>query len=236
MNDERKTVVVVAVGVAAMMALLFAGHLDWGIPKTVRTLLWLVIPVGGAALLAGRDVLAELGLLHFNGRGVAVALVGSLAMAAGLALGGEPTFDAGALWRGALRPGFSEELAFRGFFFGLLFYRAKWAFLPALLLSGAVFGGSHLPGAILGGHLDQAWGAVLVTGAGGCWFAWLYARWGRSLWVPTAAHAAMNFWWVLFTAGPTAAGGGAGATWGRVAAIALVTIATIRMTPDEISR
>jgi hypothetical protein len=37
---------------------------------------------------------------------------------------------------------------------------------------------------------------------------------------------------VLYRAGPTAAGGGPFATWGRVAAIAAITIVTARRTPS----
>ncbi len=45
----------------------------------------------------------------------------------------------------------------------------------------------------------------------------------------------MNFWWVLFQAGPTAAGGSSGAMWGRVATIVAVSVATSKMTekPDS---
>lgn len=46
--------------------------------------------------------------------------------------------------------------------------------------------------------------------------------------------AGVNLGWVIYTAGPTAAGGGPGATWGRVAAIVIITVATGKMTSDEL--
>ncbi len=224
-------VAVVLAGVGAVLAVLFAGHAGASLPGPVRQAAWVVAPLLGAVFLFRGRALHELGLATFDGRGVAVAVGGSLAMLAGLALGGgEADFDVAALWEGAWRPGLFEELVFRGFAFGLLFWRAGWSFPVAMLSTAALFGACHLPGAIVAGTVNEAWGAVLVTGAGGAWFAWLYARWNRSLWVPIAMHAAMNTWWVLFTAGPTAASGGAGATWGRVAAIAIVTVATIKLT------
>lgn len=224
-------VAIVGLGAVALLALLLSKELGVALPPSLRSLLWLLIPLVGAAAVTRQGALTELGLTRFEARGVLIAVGGSLVMLVGLALGGgAPSFDPGALWRSALRPGFVEEVAFRGFLFGLLYWRARWSFVAALLTSGVIFGSFHLPGAWLGGHLDQAWGAFAVTAVGGVWFAWLYARWNRSLWVPIAAHASMNFWWVLYSAGPTAAGGGAGATWGRVGAIAAITIATSRWT------
>ncbi len=223
---------IVALGLLALLALVMAKPLGLDLPPVVASLLWFLVPLTGASIVAGTDVLKELGLTRFHSRGVAVVLLGSLAMGVGMALGGEEAvFDAGLMWRKAARAGLVEEIGFRGFAFGLLFWRARWSFVAAMGVTGAAFGAFHLPMAVLGGHLDQAWGAALLTGAGGCWFAWLYARWDRSLWVPIAAHVGMNFWWTLYTAGPTAAGGGSGAMWGRVATITLVTVATSRMTP-----
>ncbi len=225
---------IVALGIAALGGVLLAPHFGYALPRPARQLLWLAIPLAGAGLICGRTVLDELGFKAISGLGLAVVLLGSLPMAGGMLWeGSEPVFDLEALWRGAWRPGFVEELTFRGFAFGMLYWRARWSFVAAMLTTAVVFGGFHLPMAFFGGHLDQAWGTALVTGAGGGWYAWLYVRWNRSLWVPIAAHAAMNSWWVLFTAGPTAAGGGPGAMWGRVAAIVLISIGTARLTKRE---
>ncbi len=168
---------------------------------------FLGIAVCGMALSRQGNPLAALGLLHFNKVGVAVALLGSLAMLGGLTLGGAgtPSFDPAVAWEKAIQPGFVEEVFFRGFVFGLLRWGAGWSLANSLIAIALLFGGFHVPGAILGGNADQAIGAAAVTGAGGAWFAWLYERWGRSLWVPIAAHGAMNLWWVLYQAGATAA-------------------------------
>ena len=217
----------------ALVALLLPQQLElaWAMPWAFP-LSCVVIPVAGMAAVGRRDVLSALGLRNFEGRGCAVAALGSLAMLAGLAIGAPapPVVDVGSLFDGAVKAALTEELLFRGFAFGLLYRVAGWRFAPAMLTTGAIFGGFHLPAAILGGHLDQAWGAALLTGVGGCWFAWLYARWGFSLWVAITAHLSINLWWALYAAGPTAVGGGPGATWGRVAAIAIITIATLKMT------
>ncbi len=222
---------VVALGIGALGALVLAGHFGHKLPSPGSSLLWFAIPLAGATLICGRDVLDELGLKAVSVPGLAVVLLGSVPMGLGMLWeGSEPAFDPSAMWRGAWRAGLVEEFAFRGFAFGMLYWRARWSFVAAMLTTAVVFGGFHLPMAYFGGHLDQAWGAALLTGAGGGWYAWLYVRWNRSLWVPIATHAAMNSWWVLFTAGPTAAGGGPGAMWGRVAAIIVISIATAKLT------
>ena len=221
----------------ALMALLLPRQLElrWTMPHAF-SVACVMIPVLGMVALGRRDVLSALGLTRFDGRGCAVAALGSLAMLAGLAMGapGAPVVDVGGVFDGAVKPALTEELLFRGFAFGVLFRIARWRFPAAMLTTGAIFGSFHLPSAILGGHLDQAWGAAVLTGVGGCWFAWLYARWSFSLWVPITAHLAMNLWWSLYTAGPTAVGGGPGATWGRVATIAIITIATVKMTDVDV--
>jgi len=234
-SSVRDTAVVFG-SLAVALGLLVAGAFGHRLPPALRVVMWPALSLVGAFVVAGPDALDLLGLRRVSGRGVAVALLGSLGMAAGLAWGATapPTFDLVAVWDGALRPALSEELLFRGLAFSVLFWRAGWSFPAAMLTTGLLFGVFHLPSAIAGGHLDQAWGTAAITAAGGCWYAWLYARWDRSLWVPIATHFAMNAWWVIYTAGPTAAGGGPGATWGRVATIVIITVATGKMTSDEL--
>ncbi len=214
-----------------------AKPLGFPLPTVINELVWFGLPLLGAAILAGRGALALLGLTRLDARGVAVALGGTLAMFAWLWFASEsgPSWDPGALWRGAIRAGLVEEPLFRGLAFGVLFWRLGWSFPAAMLTTGVIFGGMHIPGAVLSGELGQVWGAALLTGVGGCWFAWLYARWNRSLWVPIAAHVAMNACWVSFTVGPTAAGGGSAGLWSRVAAITIITVATFRLTDTESS-
>jgi uncharacterized protein len=231
-ESKAPAVFVVFLGMLTIAAAVLAKASGQPIQPWIQKALWLGVPISGVLVVAPKRPLWALGLTRFDGTGVAVAAVGSLAMLAGLAItaDGSPVFDVYALWDGALRPAFTEELMFRGFAFGVLFWHVGWSFRSAMLVTGIVFGSLHLPGAIVGGHLDQAWGTALITTAGGCWFAWLYARWNRSLWVPIATHFFMNAWWVIYTAGPTAGGGGAGATWGRVAAIVAISVATAKLT------
>lgn len=236
MGSSNKVLdVAIAWGAIGVLALAFVGKAAGiTLPPLGALALWLVLAFGGAVVLARGEALALLGLTRFDARGVGVALAGSLLMLAGLAIGSEtgPHVDLAALWDAALRPGVVEELLFRGLAFGVLFWRAGWSFPAAMLSTGIVFGAFHIPGAVANGTLDEAWGVMAITAAGGCWFAWLYARW-RSLWVPIAAHVAMNAWWVLYTAGPHAASGGSGALWGRVAAIVAITLATGKLTDEE---
>ena len=104
-----------------------AGH---PISSNAALVLWLALPLGGAAILARADAPAMLGLTRFDLRGVGVAFGGSLMMLTGLAAGSEagPHLDVGALWDGAFRPGIVEELLFRGLAFGALFsaYWTQW--------------------------------------------------------------------------------------------------------------
>ena len=227
---RRNTVVVFAV-LLLVMGMISSKGLDLPIPSIVRRILFIALPLAGAFFIHRGKVLANLGLTHFDVRGVAVAFVGSLALLAGLVMsGGSASVDALALWEKAVFPGLFEELLVRGFAFGTLFWFAGWKFERAMILTGVLFGLMHLPGAIAAGVADQAMGAVAVTAVGGCWYAWLFARWNRSLWVPITAHLMFNAWWVLFSAGATAAGGGSGATWGRIAAIAVITVVTFKWT------
>lgn len=205
------------------------------LPGPANLTLWLGLPLAGVWLGAGRDGFALLGLHRFDVRGVAVAFAGSLLMLGGLAWGSESgaSFDLAALWDGALRPGFVEELMFRGCLFALLYWRMGLSFVGSMLFTGLLFGAAHTPAAVLDGDMGKALGLLAMTGAGGCWYAWLFVRWNRSLWVPIVTHVAMNAWWVLFTAGPDATSVGAAGTWGRVATIVAITVATTKLTTEE---
>jgi membrane protease YdiL (CAAX protease family) len=241
-SGARLPLVIALTGTLLALLVLLLPQLGVELPSLIRKVRvpvgFLAIAAVGMTLSRPGNPLASLGLLRFNGLGVGVALLGSLAMLVGLALGGagSPSFDPVVAWEKAIQPGFVEEVFFRGFVFGLLRWGAGWSLANSLLAIALLFGGFHVPGAILGGNADQAIGAAAITGAGGAWFAWLYERWGRSLWVPIAAHGGMNLWWVLYQAGATAADGEAGATWGRIGAITIVTVATIRLTETSRDR
>ncbi|MEZ0340533.1 lysostaphin resistance A-like protein [Mycobacterium sp. pV006] len=81
----------------------------------------------------------------------------------------------------------SEEVVYRG----ILDSVATRAFGPRAggIVAAAVFGLSHVPDARAGG--DSVLGTVLVTGAAGALFSWLYRRSG-SLAAPILAHLAIN--------------------------------------------
>ncbi len=176
--------------------------------------------------------LRTLGLTHADPRGTALAVVGSLAMLAGLAAGPSPAvLDPTALLHGALRPALVEELLFRGFAFALLRH-AGWSFPAAMLTTGALFGAFHLPGALRTTTAAQALTTAAYTAAGGAWFAWLYERWSRSLWIPITTHLCMNLWWTLYTTAPSSEGPGPGGLWGRVAAIVVISVGTAKLTAE----
>ncbi len=81
-----------------------------------------------------------------------------------------------------------EELFFRGLLFGWLRHRlGRW---PAVVLAGALFGLAHVDPASAGALLQTLPLALPMAciGAGLCL---LYERY-RTLWVSTAAHAAVN--------------------------------------------
>jgi membrane protease YdiL (CAAX protease family) len=100
-----------------------------------------------------------------------------------------------------------------------------FAFWPVALLAGLLFGASHVPWSSALGveHVPT----LLLTGAGGVWFAWLYRAWRWNLWATIALHAAMNLAWMLFDVADDAVG----ALWpnvGRAATIALATVIALR--------
>lgn len=108
------------------------------------------------------------------------------------------------LLAGTLIAAFMEELVYRGFLFGMLFYHARLGFVPAVLINAIPFALGHWqPDAGVAGNLP----VLLVTCTAGGFFAWLYVEWGRNLWLPIALHALMNLSWSLFDMGQNAAGG-----------------------------
>lgn len=194
----------------------------------IGTALLLLLPL----VALGRSALTDLGLDRVNARGVAVVVGGSLLMVvAFLAFGAKPAVPpAVELLRGAVLAALSEEVLFRGYAVRQLHERARWPLPVALTVPALAFGLGHLGGALAAGEAGNPLMTVLVTAAGGAWFGWLFVRWEYSLWVPIAVHTAMNGWWLLFSAGPTAGSGGPAALWGRVAAITVISVLTARLT------
>jgi len=104
----------------------------------------------------------------------------------------------------SIGPGLMEEFLFRGFLFGLLFYKNKCGFIPSALLGAITFGLLHL---YQGNGVAHSAGVFLITAMGAVWFAWLYVEWNKNLWVPVFLHALMNLSWLLFEVSPDALGG-----------------------------
>ena len=175
---------------------------------------------------------SALGLDRFDGVGVAVGLGGTLAMALAFVLAGSAPSapEPEPFVRGTVAAAVAEEILFRGYAVGRLRVHARWPLAAAIGVPAALFGLGHLAGALAAGEAGNPVMTVLVTTAGGAWFGWLMSRWRGSLWVPIAVHAAMNAWWMLFAAGPTAGASGAAALWGRVAAITIISVLTARLT------
>ncbi len=100
--------------------------------------------------------------------------------------------------------GFFEEVFFRAFFFGQLFTRLKWGFIPAVILNAVAFASGHL---YQGSTINETMGVFIVTLMGAAWFAWLFIEWKENIWLPIWLHILMNMSWVLFQVSDTALGG-----------------------------
>ena len=170
-----------------------------------------------------------------------VTLIASAPMVIGgavlmLSRGARPV--GGAFWSDVLlvvvRAPIVEEGFFRGFMVALpaalLAGGAAWAlrgrrFWVLAAVSALVFGSLHIELSV--GGLAGGWLTLLVTAAGGVWFAWLMRSW-RSVLVPLVLHAGMNLGWVLMDAEGGAGGGGLLENLLRAATIAAGTLLTIR--------
>ncbi|HVG93448.1 MAG TPA: CPBP family intramembrane glutamic endopeptidase [Planctomycetota bacterium] len=200
-----------------------------GVPEDLRALDATLLLVGGAFLaawfLARRQVAAALGLRRPIGPSARIAAIGALPMLVAAWAVGEGWSPSWALVPGALVAPFVEELFFRGALVALPVRAAGLPFWPVAIVSAALFGASHAPwsDALSWGHVP----VILVTGAGGLWFAWLLRTAPWNLWLPIFVHAGMNLAWMLFRASPDAVGGWQ-ANVGRAGTIALVTWLVLR--------
>lgn len=100
----------------------------------------------------------------------------------------------------ALLPGFFEEFLFRAFITGLLVRMAKWHFLPAAIISGALFAWGHLYQAH---SMGDAVLIFLFASGAGIGFALFYKLWNWNIWFPIFMHQLMNLSFVLFNMGST---------------------------------
>ncbi|MFK7883291.1 MAG: lysostaphin resistance A-like protein [Phycisphaerales bacterium] len=98
-------------------------------------------------------------------------------------------------------PGFTEELLFRAFAFGMLVQAVRFRVWPAAIFTGVVFGLVHVDitpdvGQTILGQVFSFW--IFMISLGGVLYAWLFHRAGWNLWIVIALHVSMNFWWDSF--------------------------------------
>lgn len=198
--------------------------------KTIRAnIIWsiilLIVLMVSAMLYGYRNTLASLGLDKNSFPSFVYGFMFTLPMILGYAVIGEMQTDW--LISSSIFTVFfwaaMEEVLFRGFLFGQLFQKAKWGFLPAVLLNAIVFGLGHL---YQGNGFGQTIGIFAITLIGAIWFSWIYIEWESNLWVVISLHFFMNLSWKLFSVGETALGGG-GANLFRVCTIILAILLTI---------
>ncbi len=105
---------------------------------------------------------------------------------------------------GVLAAAFFEELYFRGFLFGMLYRFTRFGFIPSVFFGALLFASAHL---YQSSDLGTMFGIFVTTLLGAVLFAWVYAEWKFSIWVPVFLHLFMNLSWMLFSAGDNAFGG-----------------------------
>ena len=160
----------------------------------------LVLLVSG--LLYGyRNTLESLGLNKGIMTGMAYGFLFTLPMFLGYAVIGELRSEL-SLYGLILVfiPAAMEEVVYRGFLFGQLFRKAKWGFIPAVMLNALIFGMGHL---YQGSSMGQTAGVFMVTLMGGIWFAWLYIEWDNNLWIAIGLHFFMNLSCCLLYTSPS---------------------------------
>jgi len=106
------------------------------------------------------------------------------------------------LHKNLIMAGFFEELIFRGFLFGILYYYGGWGFLSAIIIPSVFFGLGHLYQAE---SVSESITVFLFTALGSAGFAWFYLTWG-SLWMVIFLHSFMDLAWDVFSVQANAAG------------------------------
>ncbi len=105
---------------------------------------------------------------------------------------------------GVLAAALFEEVYYRGFLFGMLYKFTRFGFIPSVLIGALLFASAHL---YQSSDLITMIGVFFTTLLGAVLFAWVYAEWKFSIWVPVFLHLFMNLSWMLFSAGDNAFGG-----------------------------
>lgn len=168
---------------------------------------WIIPPVIVLWTLYGfKNILKELKLNQNFGKGLLWAAIMVLPMIIGSFLLGKLSTEITLIEfiKKTFCAGFFEEVFFRAFFFGQLFARLKWGFIPAVVLNAIAFASGHL---YQGNSFNETFGVFIVTLMGAAWFAWLFIEWEENIWLPVCLHILMNMSWVLFDISETALGG-----------------------------
>lgn len=153
---------------------------------------------------SGQSVLETLGIgsAPWNGLKAAALMVLPLYLVFVFAFSIADMVPMEVLYLAVISP-FAEELAYRGFAFGLLRKVAGWGFWCAALLPAAFFAWDHIDQA---NDISGIVMTILLTGGFAILVAWLFEKWG-GLWVPLGLHISMNFAWNLFAVGDGAFAG-----------------------------
>lgn len=135
----------------------------------------------------------------------------------------------------------NEEIFYRGLLVFSVWRLSGLNFWTLAVLGGLLFGLGHASWTASG--IAAGWQNVLVTFAGGVWYAWLAREWGARLgraasgdiWVTMALHGVMNLSWTIVDAGNGAVGG----IWPNIArglTIAFSVALTLRLATRKRAR
>lgn len=195
---------------AGYLTFRYSGRLTPLDPEIVKLALWVILPLAVVTAQMRGDLAAALHAVGFRPPVLRALIPGLLAMlAAGgtlLALGVKlpASVSIASLAMTALVGPFAEEMLFRGYLVNRLLAVGVGA-LPAIVLSGLLFGIAHL-GNIWHASLSDIALEIGLTGAGGMLFGWALWRFGGSLLAAFAFHAGLNLPWDAFGIASTAIG------------------------------
>lgn len=173
---------------------------------TVVILAHVIIPIIVYLLLFGlREGLEQTGLLANPLKAFmwSCFFTSPLWLGFGLLAEQELNLELNNIYTKAVLPGFTEEVIFRSFLFGLLMRHANWNFILAAGTVAVIFGIGHW-------YQGASWLSSLmvfaITFIGSVWFSWLYVKWNFNLWIPIFVHILMNAAWYIFDVDSSALG------------------------------
>ena len=229
MSSKRSTLIALACFFLALASREVVRYLPPTIAEPTWKLGWVLLCFAGlwaAHRMGPRAAIAELGLTGSAAQGRGIGLLASLPMLIMLLLTSKNAIRVIPLtmFSQVVVAAVTEEILFRGYLFRQLYRRAGWKFVPAVLVTGVLFGLAHMGTALRGGALEVL-GVTGITTLGGAFFAWLFVRWNDNLWVPIGMHLFLNAWWELFAVSQNAIG-----NWEANGARALAIVVAIGIT------